>query len=628
MHPLETWRAVVDELPDAAVALSVGRVVFINGLASRLFGTNAGASPPPLEHLFPVREERARVVAAPAGTPLELEARGPDGNRFLADVRCRSIAGSDPPLRICTVRRANPSLNDQRRFRSAVELFELGLFEHDHLTDAIWASRVHRMLYGISPDEELTIPKLLAGLHPDDVNLVAPAILRAHDPTGDGRFDVEHRVIWPNGEIRWVRTKSQTVFTEIDGERRPLLTTGASADQTARKETERDRERIVAVLERTPDFVAIAAPNRSLLYLNRAARELLGVPDDAELSRMKLGNYFTPAAREVLLDKALSTAEHAGVWTGEATLVAGDGREVPVSLVTLAHFRGDDSLERYSAVARDLSRERELEQQLLQSQKMDALGRMAGGAAHDFNNLLSVIIGGTELALTLIPPASPAREELEGVLDASKRATELTQQMLTFSRKAVPRPQVVVDVNGVIRQIEPIVSRLLGKDIQLRMRLAPGAGTIKADPSQLEQIIVNLVVNARDAMPRGGTLTIETRSMFVDERHMRLHPKVKPGHRVVLDVSDSGTGMDAETQARIFEPFFTTKGPGKGTGLGLSTVFGIVTQSGGSIRVDSEPGRGTNFEISFPCTKAPEAPSERASGDIRSLARGSQSLDG
>jgi PAS domain S-box-containing protein len=407
-----------------------------------------------------------------------------------------------------------------------------------------------------------------------------------------------------------VRSRSQTVFAEIDGQRRLLRTVGASADQTARKETERDRERIVAVLEETPDFVAIAAPDRSLLYLNRSARTLLGVPDDADLSRLTLGAHHTAASREVLLRTVLPTAERHGVWSGDATLVARDGREVPVSLVALAHFRGDDTIERYSTVARDLSREKELEEQLFQSQKMEALGRLAGGAAHDFNNLLSVIIGGTDLALSRITDDHPLRELLEGVLDASKRATELTQQMLTFSRKSVARPGVPVDVNDVIERMKHIMLRLLGKDIELRVRLAPDLGSIKADPTQVEQVILNLVVNARDAMPKGGTLTVQTQTAFVDEA--AAHGSTKPGAHVVLHVSDTGTGMDAETKTRIFEPFFTTKRLGEGTGLGLSTVFGIVKQSGGSIRVDSELGRGTSFDISFPCANAAAKPPQAA----------------
>ncbi len=593
---------MVDALPDAVVVLSDGQVAIVNRLASKLFGVE-GEGLPSIERLFPENDERARLVASSPGTPVELTCCKSDGTRFLADVRTSVMGDSEPALRMCAVRELMMSADDQHRCRNAVNLFELGLFEHNHVTDELWASPQHRMLYGRKPDEELTIPKLLAGLHPEDVGMVAPAIMRAHDPAGDGVFDVEHRVIWPSGDIRWVRSRSQTSFAEIGGKRCALRTVGASADQTARKEAERERERIVAVLEETPDFVAIAAPDRSLLYLNRSARTLLGLADNEDISRLKLGAHYTAASREVLQGTVLPAAERDGVWSGDATLVAKDGREVPVSLVALAHFRGDDSVERYSTVARDLSREKELEEQLFQSQKMEALGRMAGGVAHDFNNLLSVILGSTDLALTRVPADSPYRELLEGVLDASKRATELTQQMLAFSRKSVSRPQVVVDVNDVIERMKLIVLRLLGKDIELRMRLAPDLGNIKADPTQVEQVILNLVVNARDAMPKGGTLTVQTQAALVDEPSTRA--PIKPGPHVVLRVSDTGTGMDAETKARIFEPFFTTKRPGEGTGLGLATVFGIVKQSGGSIRVDSELGRGTSFDISFPCMNVP-----------------------
>ncbi len=607
MDPTEAWKTLVNGLPDPAFGLSRGTISFANQRAGQLFGFSHDTLPLP-ERLIPSEADRKLLDEVPDGDAIEITCRQADGDVFLADVRCQTIEGSDPPVRLCVARRLDMSSDDWKRCKSAVDLFHLGLFDHDQVTDHLWGSLGHRTLYGVSPDEPLTIPRLLQGLHPEDFDLVAPAIAAAHDPTGDGRFDVEHRVIWPNGEIHWIRTLSQTYFGEIDGEKRPVRTIGASADQTARKDAERETARIVAVLEASPDFVAISTEDASLLYLNRAARKLLGVTDGDELSKLSLTDPYTDVSRQLLLSKGLPAARRDGVWTGEATVRGKDGREVPVSLVVLAHFRADDTLERYATIARDLTREKQLEEQLLHSQKMEALGRVAGGAAHDFNNLLSVIITGTDYALSHLPAESGAHKELLGVMEASRRATDLTQQMLTFSRKQAMPEGVIVDMNDVIMGMMPIVTRIVGKRIELSLDLMETPGTIKADPSQIEQVILNLVVNARDAMPRGGTLTLSTTLVSIDDT--QVYSDIEPGSYVVLNVDDNGSGMDPVTKAHIFEPFFTTKELGEGTGLGLSTVFGIVQQARGTIRVHSELGRGTHFAISIPRAESPGTPTK------------------
>ncbi len=246
---------------------------------------------------------------------------------------------------------------------------------------------------------------------------------------------------------------------------------------------------------------------------------------------------------------------------------------------------------------------------------MEAVGRLAGGVAHDFNNMLTVIAGYNRMILDELSPLDPLRGYAEEVLKAADRAGALTNQLLAFSRRQIMQPRVV-DVNAIMRQTEKMLRRLIGEDIDLVLSLDPAIGNIKADPGHVEQAIVNLAVNARDAMPMGGRLTIETATVFLDENYARTHIGVKPGEFVMIAVSDTGHGMDAETRRRIFEPFFTTKEKGKGTGLGLATVYGMVKQTGGDIWVYSEPGQGTAFKLYFPRVSDPVAEGSEGVGEI------------
>jgi signal transduction histidine kinase/ActR/RegA family two-component response regulator len=268
---------------------------------------------------------------------------------------------------------------------------------------------------------------------------------------------------------------------------------------------------------------------------------------------------------------------------------------------------------------------RRSEEQLRQAQKLEAVGRLAGGIAHDFNNLLSVVLSYSDMLLNEVDASSPLYADLQEILRAGQRAADLTRQMLAFSRQQVLDPKIL-DLSDLVANLSKMLMRVLGEDIELKTVLAPGLGMVKADRGQMEQVLMNLIVNARDAMPNGGRLTIETANVDLDEAYAREHAGVAPGPHVMIAVSDTGIGMDKATQERIFEPFFTTKEKGKGTGLGLSTVFGIVKQSGGSVWLYSEPGGGATFKIYLPRREEGKADQTRSAPPPSAQARGAETI--
>jgi len=331
------------------------------------------------------------------------------------------------------------------------------------------------------------------------------------------------------------------------------------------------------------------------LRVNQAAVQLYGYSHE-EFEKMSILAIRPDSEREKAVayvrEMEDGTQEH-GFWLHQAK----NGKTFEVEIISHALLYAGKRVR--LVVAQDISERRNLELQLRQAQKMEAIGRLAGGVAHDFNNLLMVIKGHTELLLNELPPSDHIAHKIEQIDRSADRAAALTRQLLAFSRLQILQPQVI-NLNSVVEEMGKLLPRMIGEDIELVVRADQELGAIRADASQMEQIIMNLAVNSRDAMPNGGMLIIETQNADLDQTYTASHPLMKPGAYIQLTVSDNGCGMDAETQSHIFEPFFTTKEKGKGTGLGLATVYGIVKQSGGFIWVYSELGKGTSFKIYIP----------------------------
>jgi len=377
--------------------------------------------------------------------------------------------------------------------------------------------------------------------------------------------------------------------------RRALQDASASSEALARSEL-----RFRKLVEYSSDVITLLDAAGRIIYSTQALKPTLGY-EQGELIGRDVFDIVHPDDRpqaEALFHALFASPEP--VVRGELRVrhKAGTWRDLEVAG---SNHLDDPIVEAIVINYHDVTDRKRAEGALRQAQKVEAIGRLAGGIAHDFNNLLTAILGSTDLLLEMLPPDHPGREEGQETRKAAVRAADLTRQLLAFSRQQVLAPQVL-DLNEVVADMDRLLRRLLGEDIDLRIVPAQDVGAVRADPGQLEQVIVNLAVNARDAMPKGGKLTIETANATLDESY------ATPGRYVLLAVSDSGVGMDPETQARIFEPFFTTKERGQGTGLGLATVYGIVKQSGGYIWVYSEVGHGTTFKVYLPRVDAPVEP--------------------
>ncbi|MBJ6725158.1 PAS domain S-box protein [Geomesophilobacter sediminis] len=500
----------------------------------------------------------------------------------------------------------------EERTRQAISASNLGVFDHDHRSDTVYWSPRLREINGWNADQAMGVADFINILHPDDRDAIAASVARAHDPAGDGIWDVEHRIIRGDGAVRWLTAQARTFF-EGDGTiRRPVRTVGTVRDVTEQKEIQEEQRKLAYLVEMSRDFIGIASLQGRVEYLNPAAARLVGL-EGADLAAFRIPDFFPKECRGVT-DQLMDGLAAQGYWHGEAVFEHFVTHEpIAVEITAFTIYNEDGSPLAYANVTRDV-RERKaaeaektlLTEQLIQAQKMESIGRLAGGVAHDFNNLLTPILGYAEFVKKDLAGQEAPLARIENVLKAANKARELVQQLLSFSRKQVLEMKTI-DLGQVVGSFQGILRHTIRESIALRFHLSEEPGAIRGDKNQIEQVIMNLAINAQDAIDEHGAITIETAAVFLDEEYALQHQEVRPGRYLMLAVTDDGCGMDQATRQRIFEPFFTTKGIGKGTGLGLATVYGIVRQHGGHIWVYSEVGKGTTFKCYFPLVDEPLA---------------------
>jgi PAS domain S-box-containing protein len=457
-----------------------------------------------------------------------------------------------------------------------------------------------KRVLGYEP-QELIQRQFVSLVHPEDVSRV-DEVLASAETRGSTSQSVEFRFRHKNGSWRVLEAIGQHFNHDTSAPSYVLN----SRDITERKRDEealrQANETLAAVIETSPLAIYTIDLKGHVTSWNTAAERMYGYTQADVMHR------FLPMVPQdevpPFLDRLGQTARGRSFAAIEGKRRRKDSTLIDVSMWSAPLRDGSGAVHGAVVVVADITDRKRLEEQFQQAQKMEAVGRLAGGVAHDFNNLLTVITGYCQMLLDRLEPADPAYEDMQQVLRAADRATTLTKQLLAFSRKQIVQPKVV-DLNMLLRDMDHILKRLIGEDIDLHIETQAELGQVRVDPGQLEQVIINLAVNARDAMPKGGKLTVELRNAYIDDSFIARHFAVAPGAYVLLAVSDTGVGIPPEVQQHLFEPFFTTKEKGRGTGLGLSTSYGIVKQNAGEILVYSEVGVGTTFKIYLPRVDEP-----------------------
>ncbi|MBA3657423.1 MAG: PAS domain S-box protein [Gemmatimonadaceae bacterium] len=502
------------------------------------------------------------------------------------------------------------------RHRALIENVADPIVIVDQAMKAIYSSPATARVTGYSPGEMKG--RELSAVHPDDIpgaQETMRSVLASPGIPIRSQLRIRHR------DGRWLDI--ETVTTNLLDHQAVHGIVVNLRDVSEQKRTHEAVARLAAIVESSHDAVIATDLSGKIVSWNPGAERIYG-HSESEVLGMRPG-FLTAPGDSIDMDAIVRETTTAGITASfESMRVHKDGHRVLVSVGVSPIKDKSGRLIGAAGISRDVTEHRRLEDEFRQAQKMEAIGRLAGGIAHDFNNILTAISANAELAMEDLATDHPVREDLAEIRRAGARAAALTRQLLAFSRKQVLKPQTI-NLNTIVHSVEEMLRRVIGEDVELRPVLLPTLSLVRADPTQLEQVLMNLAVNARDAMPRGGRLTIATSDTEFANDSMR-PDDMNAGHYVVLEVTDTGIGMDAKTRARIFEPFFTTKEPGKGTGLGLSTVYGIVRQSGGFITLDSEPDEGTSFKLFFPRVEEIDRPQGMVSGEHPRIEGGSETL--
>jgi len=631
---------LIESSPDGI--LLVGRdglIRFANRQIERLFGhSSAALVGQSVETLIPARlraqhaADRERFQAEPRTRPMgesrDLMALRSDGSEFPVEVSLSPTASSAEGLVIATVRDVTDRRRIERglqaseqRYRDIVGTIDEAVYaiepgENPLVGRLVLVSDRVEHITGYSPSEFREDPTLWSSLiHPDDLPSVAALTVQmfTEGRPSTARYRLRHK---QTGTYRWIEDRAAPqvgpngTVTMIFGVARDV-SESVLAEEALKQSEERYREMFMDNLS----GAYFSTPDGRVIACNPAFASMFGQASIENALRMDFAAAYQGSEdRQEFLD-LLRT--HRRVENRDVQFLRPDGKTLHAIQNAVGIFDQSGTLREIRGYLIDTTGQKQLEEQLRQAQKMEAVGRLAGGVAHDFNNILTVIAGLSELLLARFEPDQPGRADVQEIQNALKRASDITRQLLIFSRREVVRA-VVLDLNQVLHHLDRLIQRLLGEDLDYVMGLTPGELRVKIDQGQLVQVVTNLAVNARDAMSEGGTLTIETAAVHVNEgdaiEGVRFGFAIVPGSYARISVSDVGTGIDAEVLPHIFEPFFTTKERGRGTGLGLSTVYGIVKGAGGLIDVRSQSGR-TTFDVYLPRTNEPVTTSNEGVGD-------------
>ncbi len=506
---------------------------------------------------------------------------------------------------------------NEELLREIVRVTGLGVFEHNHQTDVIHWSPEQRRHYGWTADEPVTLQDVVNCAHPDDRERIAAAVRQAHHTAGNGRYDVEHRILRRDGSAHWLLVRSQTYFEEDGGIRRPRLTVGAQLDITASKLAEEaldtERKLLRSLFDLLPDYIYIKDEQSRFIACSEQCARGMGAAASAEIiGRTDADFYPAELAAQYRADELL-------VLTGtplinrEELVVLPDGQKRHFLTSKLPRHDSTGRVIGIIGTGRDITDRKLLEEKFLRAQRMEAIGTLASGVAHDLNNILAPML----MAAGLLKSEMKSEEDrriLSLVETGAVRGAGIIRQLLTFSR-GVEGARVSVQLRHVLKELDHLMQETFPKNIELVQSLPPDLWPVLADVTQLHQLFLNLCVNARDAMPTGGRLSIQAENLELDGTARLINPEARPGSYVVVTVTDTGEGIPPEIVDHIFEPFFTTKGIGKGSGLGLSTVLGVVKSHRGFVTVESEPGLRTQFRIHLPATTDAETPVNEGSSE-------------